>query len=131
MVSDSESRHYEVICVNKKYRVVNGELKLLISFHNIEFSNITKGYYRIAKNIFMSALPFLLYVKKVTTNPPNCDFETVKGRAKLVLLDEMKHRKRSLTLLSNLSEFDPADKNDRFSVKIKLLDQAISILEEL
>lgn len=131
MFSENLEKRYEVSYLNKKNPTVGNELKLLISFNKIEFSTITKGYYKLARNIFISALPFLLYVKKVTTRPVNLDFEAAKGKAMEVLQCEMQQKKMSLMSDNYMLEYSLADSFEVVKAKIDLLDQAISILGKL
>lgn len=131
MFSDNELRNYQVTYVDKPRSDSKRDLKVLISFHKIEFSNLSRGYYRVAKNVFMSTLPFLLYVKKVTTNPLIEDFEKVKEMAKLSLLKEIEDLKRNLILQAENSGTGIIDEAEGIGNKIRLLDRAISLLEKL
>ena len=131
MFSDNELNNYEVIYVDQQHSDSKRNLKLLISFNKIEFSSQTGEYHKVAKNIFMSTLPFLLYVKKVTTNPLIKEFETVKEKAKLALLKQIEDLKRNLLLQKENSGNDVIEEEESIGPKITLLNRAILVLEKL
>ncbi len=60
-------------------------LKLLISFSKVKFDNSSVGYYRVARNIFISGLPYLLHFKNLSIGQVSGDFEKTKEIAKKYL----------------------------------------------
>lgn len=130
MVYESEIGQYEVINANERYDNLEHNLKLLISFHKVEFSYVAKGYYRLTRDIFISGLPFLLYIKNVTLNKGNSNFEMAKEKARSVLLQEIEEQKISLTRSNRESLMERYTDSDETRTKVELLDQAMSILQK-
>ncbi len=126
MAPAGEFRSYEVIESYKTYKNVGSELKLLISFSKIEFSHETNGYYELARDIFVSGIPYLLYVKNIVVDVVGKDFDIVKQRARTVLLEEMKEKK--MDLISTEVVNDSLQLKETMT-KVKLLERAISILK--
>lgn len=118
---------YETIRAYKRYRNIGTGIKLLISFSKIEFSNSTEGYYRLTKDIYISGLPFLLYVRKPKIDT---DFESAKEKAKHVLLTRIEEEKYNLLSIDACLGKNECVQNEEMRSKVELLDQALSILSD-
>lgn len=121
------NREIEVILENKTFSDKRAHMKLLISLHSIEFSDSSDGYYRLSKDIFISWLTFLLYIRKVSAGP---DFERAKARTKDILLGEIEQEKMNILENFTYSEIGDSPDIQEAYAKIDLLNRAISILGE-
>ncbi len=68
--------------INRTAGRKRGNLKLLISFSKVKFDHSSVGYYRVARNIFISGLPYMLYFKNLSIGRVSDDFEKTKEIAK-------------------------------------------------
>ncbi len=102
-----------------------GDSKLLVSLHSIEFSRNNEGYFQVADDIFFSNLLYLLYIKKVAAGD---DFETAKEKVKSVLLSQLERKKYDLIVNDIATDIESIDstENER---KLTLLNRAITLLE--
>ena len=123
----------EVVYANRRLLRVLGEdneryeddIKLMVSLHNIEFSQRIEGYLEVANNVFFSNLIYLLYIKKIAAGE---DFETAKEKNKSVLIKELERKKSLVLKRSSVRSTEALDceKTDR---KLVLLNKAIFILK--
>ena len=76
------AKFFDDLKVNRAAGRKRGNLKLLISFSKVKFDHSSVGYYRVARNIFISGLPYMLYFKNLSIGRVSDDFEKTKEIAK-------------------------------------------------
>ncbi len=119
----------EIIESNNVYKDSPYELKLLISFHEIEFSHFSKGYYLLSRNVFVSGLVYLLYVKKVKIHLGEEDFEIAKKKAHDILIGDLKNTRKQIVAGKMYLANDCMENMSEAGTKVMLIDRALSILD--
>lgn len=127
MTSESGVQGVEVIESDKRYRNLSARLKLLISLNKVEFSYLSNGYYRVTRDIFVSGLPFLLYVRGVSVERVGSDFEVAKEKVKRALVHDLEVMKLNLVSSVSTNGKEGNQETEEVGIKIRLLDQGISI----
>ena len=103
-----------------------GNLKLLISFSKVKFDHSSVGYYRVAKNIFISGLPYMLYFKNLSIGRVSDDFEKTKEIAKKVLIKHIEDRMESIKDLELIC--DGPTELRCIGIRLELLERTLTIL---
>ena len=105
-----------------------GTLKLLISFSKVKFDHSSVGYYKVARNTFISGLPYLLYFKNLSIGRVSDDFEETKEIAKKVLTKHIEDRTDSIKDLELIC--DGPTELRCIVVRLELLELALTILRD-
>lgn len=94
----------------------------------MKFDHSSVGYYKVARNSFISGLPYLLYFKNLSIGRVSDDFEETKEIAKKVLTKHIEDRTDSIKDLELIC--DGPTELRCIVVRLELLELALTILRD-
>ncbi len=120
------AKFFDDLEVNRAAGRKTENLKLLISFSKVKFDHSSVGYYRVARNIFISGLPYMLYFKNLSIGRVSDDFEKAKEIAKKVLIKHIEDRRERIKDLELIC--DGPTELRCIEIRLELLERALTIL---